>query len=99
VKAKKVKSHFKSVRSSTTQRFARTVINPQLRSHIYRYFSTFAEKKATLGHMADYPDYGIRFRACRGKNILDPYDDIPTNVLKLSRSWKHNSRRKKQFYR
>ncbi|WKX25409.1 hypothetical protein [Tatumella ptyseos] len=99
MKDRKLKSHFTCGRRPTTQRFARTVINPQLRSHIFRYFSTFAEKKATLGHMADYPDYRIPFRACRGKNIIDYYDDIPTDVLKLSRSWKHNSRRKKQFYR
>lgn len=100
MKPKKLKPQFQSSRcSSTRKRYARIDTYPQLRNHIYRYFSTFSEKKATLGHIADYPDYGIRFRACRGKNIIDHYDDVPSDALKLSRSWKHNSRRKKQFYR
>ncbi len=100
MKTKKLKSHFQFGRnSSTRKRFERIDTYPQLRNHIFRYFSTFSEKKATLGHIADYPEYGIRFRACRGKNIIDHYDDIPTDILKLSRNWKHNSRRKKQYYR
>lgn len=100
MKPKKLKPQFQSSRcSSTHKRYARIDTYPQLRNHIYRYFSTFSEKKATLGHIADYPDYGIRFRACRGKNIIDHHDDVRSDALKLSRSWKHNSRRKNQFYR
>ena len=100
MKAKKLKPQYQFGRSSSTRKpYARIDTYPHLRNHIFRYFSTFFEKRATLGHIADYPDYGIRFRACRGKNIIDHYDDVPTDILKLSRNWKHNSRRKKQFYR
>lgn len=100
MKTKNLKPYFQfGTSSSTLKRYAKFDTYPQLRNHVSRCFSTFSEKKAPLSHMIDYCEYGIRFRPYRGRNIIDHYDDVPSNILKLSRNWKHNSRRKKQYYR
>jgi len=49
--------------------------------------------------MIEYKHYKLKIRAKRGKNIksLWSYTKL-SNVYGYAKSWKHNSKRKKQYY-
>ena len=72
---------------------------PFMRSFIFKAFSTRQEKSYYWLHRAEYKDYPLKLRAARGKSLLDPWDDYASCVLDVKKSWKHNSRRKHQYYR
>src|SRR5690606_2359359 len=62
----------------------------------YRKVKTFSEAKATCGHQVDYGEDIVR--AKRGyKTIPNSWDDISTGIYKKQYSWKHNSKRRKQW--
>lgn len=74
-------------------------IYPHVRSSVYKIFSTKQEKSAYFLHMIEYKHYKLQIRPKRGKNIksLWGYTKL-SNVYRNAKSWKHNSKRKKQYY-
>lgn len=44
-------------------------------------------------------DYNIKLRPKRGKHLPHIWDDKPTYAFKYAKSWKHNSKRRHQWYR
>jgi len=50
-------------------------------------------------HLIKIRGYPIKLRVARGRVLPDPWDDYPSIVSDLSRSWKHNSKRCKQYYK
>ncbi|PXZ07760.1 hypothetical protein DKK70_07940 [Gilliamella apicola] len=71
---------------------------PYLRNYIFKCFSTKQEKSAYFLHIIEYKRYKLKIRTSRGKNLPNPYDDYSSNAYKLLKSWKHNSKRKKQYH-
>lgn len=72
---------------------------PFMRNFIFKAFSTRQEKSYYWLHLAEYGDYPLKLRAARGKMLANAWDDYKSCVLKVKKSWKHNSRRKHQHYR
>lgn len=74
-------------------------IYPNVRSSVYKIFSTKQEKSTYFSNMIEYKHYKLKIRAKRGKNIksLWSYTKL-SNVYRNAKSWKHNSKRKKQYY-
>lgn len=50
-------------------------------------------------HLIECKGYPVKLRAARGKQLADPWDDYPAHVFDVAKSWKHNSKRKYQYYR
>jgi hypothetical protein len=75
------------------------VYYPLLKNGLYKRFSTRQEKSYFYLHLIEYKEYPIKLRAARGKRLPDPWDDYPSDVYDVAKSWKHNSRRKHQNYR
>lgn len=74
-------------------------VYPFLRSSLHKHFSTKQEKSYFYLHHAEYKEYPLKLRAARGKLLINPWADLPTHAYALGKSWKHNSRRKHQYYR
>jgi len=72
---------------------------PNLRSWLHKRFSTRQEKSYYWLHRIEYKEYSINIRASRGTQLANPWDDYPSDSYDVARSWKHNSRRKHQYYR
>jgi len=72
---------------------------PQLRNAYYKHFSTRQEKSFFYLHRIEYKAYPLKLRAARGKSLADPWDDYPSNADSLAKSWKHNAKRRHQYYR
>ncbi|ERT10910.1 hypothetical protein [Photorhabdus temperata] len=72
---------------------------PLLKSWLHKRFSTRQEKSYYYLHFIVYKGYPLKLRAARGKLLADPWDDYPSDAYDVARSWKHNSRRKHQYYR
>jgi len=87
----------------TTKKRQRTkyiwVIYPNIRNSVFRHFSTKQEKSFYFLHLIEYQDYPLKLRLARGKGLADPWDDLPTSVYAVAKSWKHNSKRKQQYYK
>ncbi len=95
---KKIKSQYKIV--SIQNYGPRTwYLYTNLRSHYHKYFSTFQEKSFYSLHNVEFRDFPLKLRAARGSCLVDPWDDLPTNTIKVAKSWKHNSRRRNQYFR
>lgn len=66
----------------------------------HRTFSTTPERRRNAADVDDYgEEYGqniVRGRR-RGHNLPDAYDDYPNSVNDTIKSWKHHSKRKKQW--
>ncbi len=73
-------------------------IYPNIRSGTHKAFSTKQEKSFYFMHLIELKEYHVKLRAARGRVLADPWDDYPSIVSELSRSWKHNSKRHKQYY-
>ncbi|EGR3302662.1 hypothetical protein CGH87_23495 [Vibrio parahaemolyticus] len=43
--------------------------------------------------------YPIKLRAARGKTLAVPWDDYPACVYDVAKCWKHNSKRRHQYYK
>lgn len=73
-----------------------------IRSTCHKNFSTIGETREFHSLKSEKrilkDEYGINLRIRRNKgNIANPWDDYPTHVYDLLRSWKFNSKRKKQY--
>ena len=75
------------------------VYYPLLKNCLYKRFSTRQEKSYFYLHRIEYKEYHLKLRAARGTQLADPWDDHPSTVYDVARSWKHNSRRRYQYYR
>jgi hypothetical protein len=99
---KKLKSQYRH--SLTKMMIFRTTTNvreiyPSVRSHYHKHFSTKQEKSYYFLHKIENRGYPIKFRAARGRTLADPWDDYPSSVYRVAKSWKHNSSRHKQYYK
>ena len=48
-------------------------------------------------HLIECKGYPVKLRAARGKLLADSWDDYPSHVFDVAKSWKHNSRIRKQY--
>lgn len=63
-----------------------------------RNFSTIGERRHSEGSIIDYNnDYKIRIRGKRIGELIDCWDEKPSDVYNKRKSWKSNSKRKKQW--
>lgn len=74
-------------------------IYPNVRSSVFKKFSTHQERSFYFLHSIEYKDYPLRLRVARGTGLPHVWDDFPTYVYDVAKSWKHNSKRKNQYYR
>ncbi len=44
-------------------------------------------------HVIEYKNYPLKIRVARGAGLPHVWDDFPSYVYKVAKSWKHNSRR------
>lgn len=80
-------------------RFGLITYRPYLRNVWFREFSTKQEKSYALLHQIEYAEYGLRIRNRRGSNLPDSWEDLRSSVDDGAKSWKHNSKRKSQYFR
>lgn len=74
------------------------LVYPHMRSDPIKKFSTKQEKACYYQHQIEYREYRLlKLRAARGKALAHVNDDIPTICYDFDKSWKHNSKRKKQY--
>ncbi|MDR0218330.1 MAG: hypothetical protein LBI71_05515 [Enterobacteriaceae bacterium] len=95
---KKLKKQYRYSKVSSG-RYRDWVYYPLLRSGTFKHFSTRQEKSYYCLHHIEYKEYHLKMRAARGKQLADPWDDYSSGVYDVAKSWKHNSRRKHQYYR
>jgi hypothetical protein len=95
---KKLKQHYKYRLVAENTRGS-WYIYPTVRSGIHKQFSTKQEKSFYFVHLIECKSFPIKLRAARGKALADPWDDYPAHVYAVAKSWKHNSKRKRQYYR
>jgi hypothetical protein len=50
-------------------------------------------------HRIEYKSYSLKIRVARGAGLPQVWDDFPTCVYKVAKSWKHNSKRAHQYYK
>lgn len=62
----------------------------------YRRIRTMNEKRQNAYHVDDYGDSAVRGRR-RGHNLPDSWDDPMSGVHYTIKSWKHHSKRRKQW--
>ena len=72
---------------------------PNVKSVYHKKFSTQQEKSFYLMHYIEYRDYPLKLRVARGPGLAEAWDDLPAYVYKVTKSWKHNSRRQHQYYK
>jgi hypothetical protein len=64
--------------------------------YYYRRPKTYQERKAAIAHSDEYGNEIVR--GARKKTSLPTgWDDLPISTWKTERSWKHNSKRRKQW--
>lgn len=74
-------------------------VYPSVRSGTHKHFSTKQEKSYFFLHKVECRGYPIKLRAARGKALANPWDDFPAYVYNVAKCWKHNSRRRHQYYK
>lgn len=74
-------------------------VYPSVRSGTHKRFSTRQEKSYFFLHEIECKGYPIKLRAARGRALATPWDDYPSYVYDLAKSWKHNSKRRCQYYK
>lgn len=63
-----------------------------------KHFSMISEKRHSEGAKVDYKnDYKVRIRGKRFGALIDCWDEQPSDVYDNRKSWKSNSKRKKQW--
>lgn len=96
---KKLKQQYRS----RIQRYSRYgyywEVYPSIRSSIHKHFSTRQEKSYFFLHLIECKGYPVKLRAARGRALANPWDDYPSSVYDIAKSWKHNSKRRKQHYK
>lgn len=73
--------------------------NPAFRGYMFRSFSTKQERSQAQLHKIEYAGYKIKFRPCRSSTLIDSWEDVTCTMYYVKKCWKHNSKRRKQFYR
>ena len=63
------------------------------------YFSNKQERSFYCLHSIEYKDYSLKIRVARGAGLPHVWDEFPTYVYKVAKSWKHNSKRSHQYYK
>ena len=76
-----------------------TTTYPNLRNSIIKKFSTIQEKAAYFQHSIECKEWKVNLRAKRGTGLANVNDDYRTSAYSLAKSWKHNSKRKRQHYK
>ncbi|GLS88979.1 hypothetical protein GCM10007916_00460 [Psychromonas marina] len=95
---KKLKSQYRHYINESNKLYA-WVYYPSIRSGMHKHFSTKQEKSYYFLHLIEVKGYPIKLRARRGRALASAWDDLPSIVCDLGRSWKHNSKRRKQYYK
>ena len=95
---KKLKQHYKHKVDDKYSQYL-WKLYPSIRSGVFKHFSTKQEKSVYFIHLVECKGYPVKLRAARGKQLADPWNDYPTYVYDVAKSWKHNSKRKFQYYR
>lgn len=74
---------------------------PNLRAGCHKKFSLKQEKSLFAMHEYEYAkEYNLKLRRKRStKGLPDPWDDYPSYVWDLQKSWKHSTKRKRQYYK
>lgn len=73
---------------------------PNIISGTHKKFSNKQEKSLYFLHKKEYKkEYGLKIRGKRGGSLPDCWDDYPSYVYDVAKSWKHNSKRKNQYYK
>lgn len=72
---------------------------PHLRSRYFKKFSAYQERSFYFLHLIEYKDYPLKLRVARGSGLPEEWDDHPSSVYNVAKSWKHNSKRRYQYYK
>ncbi|SDC76598.1 hypothetical protein SAMN05421749_11325 [Acinetobacter marinus] len=64
---------------------------------IFKKFSTHQERSFYFLHRIGYKSYSLNIRVARGTGLAQVWDEFPTYVYKVAKSWKHNSKRAHQY--
>ncbi|PXA69864.1 hypothetical protein [Vibrio sp. 11986-1-5] len=96
---KKLKQQYKHAVDRKSADYLLWHFYPCIRSGTHKHFSTKQEKSFYFMHLVECKGYPVKFRAARGKALANPWDDYPAYVYDVAKSWKHNSKRKHQYYR
>lgn len=75
-------------------RFPNTVCFKNKVCSSFKKIKTFQELKLNCGHVIEY---GYAMVRGRRRKLPTAWDDIPCQVWKQKKSWKHNSKRRKQW--
>jgi hypothetical protein len=95
---KKIKKHFQKPKIIGYYENKIIYDYPYLKSSCIKLFSTLNEAKQAFNFKEDEYRHLYKIRAKRNRNGLpDVYDDYPTTVYYLGKSWKHNSKRTNQW--
>ena len=95
---KKLKHQYrKSIHSNPHDYFWQ--IYPNVRSSMFKEFSTHQERSFYFLHVIEYKNYPLKIRVARGAGLPHVWDDYTSYVYKVAKSWKHNSRRQHQYYK
>jgi hypothetical protein len=102
-RAKKIKKQYRDsyiVKSRFMSIHYEVEIYPYIKSGTHKRFSTKQEKSLAKMHKKEYKrDYNLKIRGKRDGGIPEPWDDYPSYVYDVAKSWKHNSKRKNQYYK
>ncbi|MEZ8990044.1 hypothetical protein AB4571_01145 [Vibrio breoganii] len=93
---RKLKSQFQRRRIVLSRRGLRVKF-PDLRSVVHKQFSNRQERSRYCLDLVEYGDYPLKLRVARGSRLPDPRDDYPSLVMDSFKSWKHHSKRRKQY--
>lgn len=85
-------------RPQKSKLFLKCVVLP-MRNAYFKKFSTYPERSFYFFHLIEYKDYPLKLRVARGSGLPEEWDDLPSSVYKVAKSWKHNSKRKHQYFK
>ena len=72
---------------------------PNVRSAYFKKFSNQQERSFYFMHYIEYKDYPLNLRVARGTGLPHVWDDFSADIYKVAKSWKHNSKRRHQYYK
>jgi len=101
-KNKKIKEQYRNsyVRKSIWNIDHEYEVYPNMINGCHKRFSKHQEKSFAQMHISEYKkDYGLKIRGRRSGGLACSWDDYPSYVHDLGKSWKHNSNRKNQYYK
>lgn len=72
------------------------VVNYSSEKCIFKKLIAHQERCFYLIHLIEYNDYPLKLRVARGTALHEEWDDLLIYFHKVAKSWKDNSRRRKQ---